>query len=172
MEGQMPTRYFEWALLPPPIGAQVLMLGYPKTDIIPFEDLLNVESNFVPQIGRVSKVCELRRDRGMVNFPCFHIDKPVDDGFSGRPVFWGERLCGIVCSGSLEGGTYAATLWPLCLMEYEYPDLGSFGVKATFGELFESRVLQSRDWPVVKHRISRRCDVDGKPYAHIADSAT
>ncbi len=172
MQKQMPTGFFEWALLPPPIGSQVVMLGYPKTEITPFDEKIYIDTNLVWQVGHVSEIHELRRDRGKLNFPCFHIDQPVDSGFSGGPVFWGERLCGIVSSDSFYGGTYAATLWPLCLMEYECPGLGGLGGKTTVGDLFESRVLHSREWSTLKRRISRRHNENGRLYAHIEDEAT
>ncbi len=167
----MQMRWFDWALMPPPIGSQVVMLGYPSLEITPVDDKMNINLRIVRQVGRVSEIHKLRRERGMMSFPCFHIDKPIDHGFSGGPVFWRGRLCGIVSSGSpLSGGTYAATLWPFCLMEYqyEYPGFGSLGGKTTIGDLFEKRVLHSEDWSALRYRISRRHNENG-PYAHIEE---
>jgi hypothetical protein len=143
------------------------MLGYPKTEITPIgDDLVNIDFKCVFQQGEVIAVYTLMRDQGLMNFPCFQVANPVDRGFSGGPVFWGEKLCGLVCMGpSFDDVTYATTLWPLCLMEYEYPE---FGGPTKFGDLFESRILQSSDWRDVKHRISKQLDENGKPHPHIA----
>ena len=123
---------------------------------------------YVIKEARVTGSYEIRRDAGLFNFPCFSLDKRVDPGFSGGPVFLGEKLCGIV-SGDSFGETYVATLWPLCLLEYEYPDLGSLGGKRNVGELFECGVLRSADWPGLKGRITKRYDSNQRPYAHIED---
>jgi hypothetical protein len=106
----------------------------------------------------------------MFNFPGFQINKPVDYAFSGGggPVFWEDRLCGIVSGGTIDDDTYAASLWPLCLLEYEYPDLGALGVKRVLGELFERGLLRSQDWRHIKDRIAKRYDAEGKPYAEMA----
>lgn len=89
-------------------------------------------------------------------------------GFSGGPVFCEERLCGLVSSDALlETGTYAATLWPLCLLEYEYPDHGSLGRKTKVGDLLDSGVIRSTDWNMIRQRISKRMDDRGRTFAHI-----
>jgi len=165
---QMPTGFFDWSLLPPPIGSQVVMLGYPKTEISTRGDLMDIGVKYVIQVGHVREIHELRRDRGMLTFPCFRIDQPIDPGFSGGPVFWEGKLCGIVSSDSF-GETYAASLWPICLMEYEYPDLGVLGAKKSFGTLFENGVLHAADWPAVKDRITKRYDDNHVPYAYISE---
>ena len=112
---------------------------------------------------RITDVYQLRRDSGLLTFPCFRIDKLVNDGFSGGPVFWEDKLCGIVSTGSVDGSTYAASLWPLCLLEYEYPDLGTLGSRRVFGELFERGVVRSNDWRNIKDRIAKRYDAEGNP---------
>jgi hypothetical protein len=164
MERQM-AGFFDWALVPPPVGSHVVMLGYPKTDIAPIGNLMNINLNYVLEEGEVSDVCEHGRDRGMFNFPGFRINKIIDHGFSGGPVFWEDRLCGLVSGGTIDDGTYAASLWPFCLLEYEYPDLGALGGKRVVGELFECGVLRSQDWLGIKDRISKKYDPEGKPYA-------
>lgn len=166
MEQEM-TGFFEWALVPPPIGSPVVMLGYPKTHIAADGNLMNIGLTYVAQQGVITDVCELGRDRGLYNFPGFCIDKPVDHGFSGGPVFWENRLCGVVSGDTIDGGTYAASLWPICLLEYECPDFGAQGVKRTLGELFERGVLKSQDWRHIKGRITKQYDADGKPHAQI-----
>jgi hypothetical protein len=159
------VRHFEWALLPPPVGAEVVMLGYPQTGIAANSEVMNIQVKYVMQSGRVSAVYERRRDAGMFWFPCFAIDQPVDAGFSGGPVFWDDRFCGIV-SGESFGNTYAATLWPLCLLECAYPDLtGQLGQTHQLGTLFDEGVLRARDWKSVKPRLGYHTDEHGKKIA-------
>lgn len=158
--------FFDWSLLPPPVGARVIMLGYPLTEIKTKGNLLNINLKYVSQEGHVSDVHELKRDNGMLNFPCFRIDSPVNHGFSGGPVFWEDRICGIVSGGGFDDCTYAASLWPLCLLEYKYPDLGVLGESRVFGDLFEAGVLCSKDWPEIKKHIHKEYDGNGRPYVH------
>jgi hypothetical protein len=161
------TGFFDWALLPPPVGSDVVMLGYPLADATSKDGLMTVNSYYVLQEGQVTEIHERHRDRGFLSFPGFRIDQPINHGFSGGRVFWEGRLCGIV-SGDCEGGTYAASLWQLCLLEYEYPDMGILGKKRVFGELFDSGALRSEDWPRIKDRIKKEYEADGRPYAHMA----
>jgi hypothetical protein len=102
----------------------------------------------------------------MYSFPCFRIDKPVNHGFSGGPVFCRGKLCGII-SGGFDDDTYVASLWPLCLLNYKYPDRGALGSERSFADLFDSGELLSEDWPGIKNRISKRYDENGKSYAFI-----
>jgi hypothetical protein len=162
--------YFDWALLPPPKGTEVLMLGFPETEIEPGGgDAVHIQSHIVLQVGKVLEVYEERRSRGFMDFPCFTIGATVDEGFSGGPILWGDRLCGIVSSGSsFSDETCGATLWPVCLLEYENPELGTFGGKQYFGEFFDRGIIRSNDWPEIKDRISKRFDPENdRLYAHI-----
>jgi hypothetical protein len=84
--------YFEWSLLPPPSGSQVIMLGYPQAAVTTEDKIVNLELKYVVQTGQVTDVYEQGHDRGMYSFPCFRISNPVDHGFSGGPVFWGQDL--------------------------------------------------------------------------------
>jgi hypothetical protein len=155
--------YFEWSLLPPPVGSQVVMLGFPNSDVSSIADRTNFRAQYVLQSGEVVEVFERMRDAGMYSFPCFSIDQAVEGGFSGGAVFWEGRLCGIV-SGDSFGHTYAATLWPLCLMECHYPDIaGPLGASHTFGAWFDNGMLRSPDWKAVKERIAIELDDRGQP---------
>ena len=158
--------FFDWSLLPPPCGAEVVMFGFPQADIRTNAGIMKLNVNYVIQRGLVTDVYPINRDRGMYNFPCFRINKAVDHGFSGGPVFYDGQLCGIV-SGGFDDDTYVASLWPLCLLEYEYPDLGALGYKRSFKSLFQSGVLRSKDWPCLEPRIEKRYDENYRPYAHI-----
>lgn len=163
---ELPTSFFSCSLLPPPVGARVSMLGYPNAQVEFVGDQISVDFNCVLQEGTVSQVHVLQRDRGMLSFPCFEVDRPVDGGFSGGPVFWNGTLCGLVSSGSLTESTFVASLWPLCLMEYEYPE---FGGKTNFGALFDDGVVRSTDWTNLKPRISKRTDGHGKAFPFIEE---
>jgi hypothetical protein len=167
MQFKMPARFFEWSLLPPTVGSHVVALGYPKCDIKISGESWNITRRYEMREGTVIEVFALKRDSGMYNFPCFCIDKEVDHGFSGGPVFCNGRLCGIVSGGSVPGVeiTYAASLWPLCLMEYEHPDQRELGRKQPFSQLFDCGVLRSDDWPSLRGRISKQYDDQGKPFA-------
>jgi hypothetical protein len=168
MQVQMPTGFFEWMTQPPPIDSEVVMVGYPQTQIAIAGGQMHTQAHLAVRTGRVREIYELRRDGGMLTFPCFLIDVPVDHGFSGGPVFFEDRLCGLVSSDALlEGGTYAATLWPLALLEYEYPDQGELGRKMKFGELLNSGVIRSIDWNAISQRVSKRTDDRGLVFAHI-----
>src|SRR5713226_2478962 len=142
----MPTTFFEWALEPPGVDETVIMMGFPRTEITVLDEHWNINITCIAQQAKVIEVHGERRDAGMYSFPCFAVDQPVDPGCSGGPVLWRNRLCGIVSGGSIDGRTYVASLWPLTLMEYEYPDLGALGGKARFGDLLERGVIRASDW--------------------------
>lgn len=162
------TGFFDWSLEPPPVGSHVVMVGYPKATITISDGRYNFAHNYPVTAGSVIEVFRLKRDSGMYNFPCFCIDTVVDHGFSGGPVFWNGRLCGIVSGGSVSDVTYVASLWPICLMGYEYRDQADVpGRKLEFGDLFDRRVLRADDWTSVKHRISKKYDGGDRAYAYI-----
>ena len=46
MEHEM-TGFFDWALLPPPVGSNVVMLGYPLADATSKDGLMTVNSYYV-----------------------------------------------------------------------------------------------------------------------------
>jgi hypothetical protein len=69
-------------------------------------------------------------------------------------------------SGGPDDCTYVATLWPLCLVDYEYPDLGGLVQTQNFSCLFDSGVLRSPDWPHMRQRIEKRNDEHGRPYPY------
>lgn len=165
--GRPPTNsgHFPWSLLPPPIGAQVTMVGYPKSQVEFIGASVSVDFTCVVQRGRVTANYPRQREQGMLNFPCFEIDAPVDGGFSGGPVFYDGQLCGLV-SASMDT-TYAAALWPLCLLDYEYTGIGG---STTVGALLDDGVIQASDWSKVKPCISKQVDDCGKSLAFLEGS--
>jgi trypsin-like peptidase len=159
----------EWSLLPPPVGSLVEMVGFPSSKVALAESGSRFSFPFTVRRGWVQEVFETHRDRGMYRFPCFSVNQSVDHGFSGGPVFHNGRLCGVVSGGSIaeESLTYVASLWPICLMEIEYPNLGSLNKKEAIGDWFESGRIRAADWPEVKRRACATRDDRGEPYAYL-----
>lgn len=117
MQYQMPTLFFEWQLQPPPVEATVYAIGYPRLAVKPSDGRLIIDAPFTFQELTVTAIHLMRRDEGMLNFPCFEVSHSLAHGFSGGPVFFEGRLCGIVSSGSsFDTRGFVASLWPLTLM--------------------------------------------------------
>lgn len=156
--------YFHWRLLPPPIGSMVSAIGFPQLGIKPTSKNVVVDVPFTVQRFHVTKIHPLRRDRGMMNFPCFEVDDTVEHGFSGGPVFFEDKLCGIVSSGSgFDKRSYIATLWPLTLMDFT----NEFGLSTRFGDLLNRGVIIAEDWLAIRDRISKgERELEG-PFAFI-----
>lgn len=157
---RMRPLFLTWSLLPPPVGATVVLLGQPR-DPSPTGTPVSSNLTYTAQAATVVEIHERRHDRGMYNFPCFVVDHEVPHGMSGGPVFHENRLCGII-SGELGGQTVVATLWPVCLTEFENPKLGELNRKVTFEALFETGQLTAIDWKLVKGRVAYD-EEDGKP---------
>jgi hypothetical protein len=60
-------------------------------------------------------------------------------------------------------------LVPLCLLEYEYPDLGGIGHKRTLVIYFGGGVVRSTDWACIEPSIETRHDENGRRYVHLID---
>jgi hypothetical protein len=65
---EMPTRFFEWSLEPPPPGEQVVMLGFPGTEITISGDRWNIKCQCVSQRGQVADVYSEKRDAACILF--------------------------------------------------------------------------------------------------------
>ncbi len=116
MEKIWPRRCFDLALIPPPAGAVVQALGFPRHNVTRRDSQVLIDTPVVLVEGLVTEVYTPFRERGFLSFPCFRIQtaQRIDHGFSGGPVFLGDRLCGIISSASnFDEGAYAAALWPL-----------------------------------------------------------
>ena len=164
LQHELPTRPYAWRLLPPPVGSMVTAMGFPSTALTMNPVGLYVETSFIFQRAFVTDVYERQRDRGMLNFPCFKIDKALEHGFSGGPVFFENQLCGIVSAGtSWDPTSYIATLWPICLAEYD----DGLGGRTRFGDLFDRGALRSPQWSDVKKRM--RIAGDDDVQCHLAD---
>ena len=152
----------KWSLLPPPVGTSVVVCGQPR-DCAPNPDCPAETLTYTCRPAVVVANHELHLDRGMYDFPCFIVDVEVPHGMSGGPVFWGDRLCGLV-SGGFWGQTVVASLWPVCLTEFENPALGQLNAAITFESLFASNQITAVDWHLVRGRISYKV-IDGRPVA-------
>jgi hypothetical protein len=162
-----PTRFYDLALLPPPVGTVVHALGYPGADVTPHGDSLHIDTKIEFREGVVIDTYSPYRDRSMLNFPCFAIQIAAGGGFSGGPVFWGDKLCGIV-SAALEIEnkeasdelpiTYVASLWPLVTANI---DLG-LGKSEVIVEYLDCGILRSSDWPQLRGRVVLRTDERGE----------
>jgi len=165
-----PTGYFPWRLLPPPIGAKVYLIGFPGFSLRDFADDeefgIQMELTFVP--ATVTEVYPVRRGTGLLNYPCFEVDRAVEPGFSGGAVIFEETLCGLVSvSSSFEEKTWCATLWPLAFLEFdsELPD-----VMTQMSDLFTVKAIPTVDWAETRNRISQEYDDHGTRYASIVDT--
>lgn len=160
LQAEMPSRFFEWRLTAPPIGSTVWAIGFPQLCIRPDGKDLVVGAPFTLQELQVTKIYSLGRDRGMLSFPCFEVDGSVQHGFSGGPVFYEGKLCGIVASGSaFDNRSHMTLLWPLTLMDYG----NEFGGTSRFGDLLDRRGVVASDWREIRNRISKGENELGEP---------
>lgn len=163
----MPTSFAEWSLLPPPVGSLVALAGFPSANVQsnapgmqfsgPFECIYD---------ATVTDVYDLRLARGFCDFPCFAIDQVVDGGFSGGPVFFDNKLCGLVAA-VLGDRTIVSSLWPISAMKYEYPDLGSLGGATEFRDNFERKVIIAPGWRGIVDRVAVRSPDQGEPFVEL-----
>lgn len=144
-----PASWLPWSVMPPPEGERVHLLGYPQTKAAYAGGDLRVGLMAVAGEGRVTKVHELRRDRGAYKAPCFEITTEVDHGFSGGGVFWNGDLCGLVWGGIMEGGTMVSSLWPVTKM-----GIDGIGPSTSVGVYLDNGTIPSPDWRAVRDRIA------------------
>jgi hypothetical protein len=161
-EYAFPPAFVEWQLEPPPVGAQVELYGYPNTALVNDGKGHSGPVTWVQQTATVTDIFEPMRTHGHLDFPCYRLDRPVDKGFSGGPVFYEGRLVGITSvSLALQEGddserdTYVASLWPLLLMEFEIK-----GQKFRFQDRFDYGTIRTVDHPDFRAKVYRKtCDM-------------
>ena len=137
------------------------MFGIPDASLVTSDTEWNFRAPFSSLSTEVLEVFSLRHDRGFLTFPGFFVRGKVGHGFSGGPVLWNGRLCGVV-SAVLGENTYVASLWPLGLMEIKKADSTERLV-----DWFDQRRIYAHDWSYVRSRISLRVDECGVHFAHI-----
>jgi hypothetical protein len=163
LQKNMP-KFFEWHLCPPPVGATVRAIGYPRHSVTPADKGVDIGAPFTVHELRVTEIFPLYRDRGMLNLPCFEVDDSVEHGFSGGPVFYEGKLCGTISSGSgFDERSYVAALWPLALMDYS----NELKQLTWFGDLLDRGVIVSDCWQELRTRISKGVDEFGNPRVFI-----
>jgi hypothetical protein len=146
----MPHEFLSWRVFPPPVGEKVRLLGYPLSTGRYDDGELEFTAHVTPIETTVTAIYSPYRDRGMYDFPCFEIDAKVDHGFSGGPVFWEDKLCGILSGGSFEDRSIVASLWPVCMVPFgDMPVQGHSSV----ADLLDSGLIRSDDWPTAKKLI-------------------
>lgn len=155
-----PTRFVELQLLPPSRGSQITAVGFPQLAARSAENSRVVlDVPFTVKEGMVTKIYQIRADLGMLNFPCFEVDIHFDHGFSGGPVFFEGRLCGLVShSSSFDARSTCTTLWPIALAKMD----NEFGAQWTIGDMLNNGSLAAVDWADVRDRISLREDEHGR----------
>jgi hypothetical protein len=121
------ARTYRWRrpmlrLRPPAVGDDVSCFGYRGGAARAAVDSEQIKVKWTcspsTAVGRVVEVFGNRRDRGMLDFPCFSTNAPFTHGMSGGPIMLNGVLSGIICAGGLEGAdgqqmTYGVSLWPL-----------------------------------------------------------
>jgi hypothetical protein len=155
--------FLPWALHPPEVGERVTLCGLPDAQVQVGRGL-GFSGAAVAQSATVTEIFPERRDRGMYSFPGFSVDQEIEGGFSGGPVIWRGRLCGIV-SGASIGTSYIATLWPLLLAALGRPDQGQ--EVETLSDLFRRGHLVSSDWPAIEQLIGWDIDDSGRHVAKL-----
>lgn len=161
-----PDWYFPWSVMPPPEGETVRLLGFPGTKPRYVGEDLSIDFKVVPLEAKVTQVFDMRRTRGMYDYPCFEIDVPVEGGFSGGGVFWRGNLCGVVSGGPSWGETtMVSSLWPLSLMSIGE----SVNKHEPLALYLNNGTIRSGDWMQVRKCISSCARENGTLTAHLMD---
>jgi len=158
MMDRMRPLFPTWSLLPPPVGATVVLVGQHRDQSAPGEAVPE-RATYRIMPALVTENFEREHDRGMYNFPGYFVNVDVPHGMSGGAVFWEGRFCGLI-SGGLGGSTYIASLWPMCLTKFESPNLGILNREITLEKMFDTGQLKAVDWNRVKGLISYATERD------------
>ena len=147
---------------PPKVGDPLWAIGFNRQEVsFQGDHGLTWTRTAAVAVGQVDEVHPLRRDRGLLNWPCARTNARIDGGMSGGPVV-DERghIFGIVCSTLAaaqpdeEHASYASLLWPLLGLRIR-TDLLPLGEQAmaadadgavAFLDLYRHGILQSPDW--------------------------
>lgn len=143
----------------PALGSRVAAFGYPSTEILRYaNDRLDLNLRPSSTVGEVTAAYPERRDRSMLNFPCYQVNARFDGGMSGGPVLNDRgKLCGIVCSAmpTIEPPhiSYVSALWPAMFanLDFELPGLTFRGSYQAW-ELARINALHAPDWESIYNR--------------------
>lgn len=148
-EREADQRFFEWHMLPPPVGSLVQVYGLPDQKIEVEGENHSVGAEVWWWNARVERHLRFHA-HGFADFPVYELHRKLPGGFSGAPVFYNDRLAGIFV-----GPAFVACLWPLALHTYCDPD----GREYSFQEYFDTGFISVWDWGDVRGRVNRvPCD--------------
>jgi len=148
-------------LAPPKTGDKVIAVGYYEASIsvraygdAAGESFLDYDHRSTCTSGEVTEVYPIRRDDGLLKWPCFETSAETRPGLSGGPVFHQSgAVCGVLCSQTpspIDAGKYsfyASMVWPSLLLpvrlingdgheeEFRLRDLGRTGLLKVIGDL-------------------------------------
>ena len=162
---ELSGQFFEWHLGLPPKGAVVLAIGYPKHSVAPEGGGIRVGAPFTYLTLEVTQTFPKHHSKGFYDFPGFHAatSNPIEGGFSGGPVFYDGRLCGLV-AGEWDHGAYVTALGPLALMDYTLGEGDKD--KHRFSDLFNNGVIAASDWPAIRDQLWKGRDEFGNPVVY------
>ncbi len=144
-EMEAEQRFFEWHLLPPPIGSLVSVYGLPEQRIEVQGENHSVGADLWWWNARVERHHRFYT-HGFGDFPVYELHREFPGGFSGAPVFYNDRLAGIFIGPAL-----VACLWPLALHTYWDSEQREY----SFADHFDSGLIPVWDWDEVKGRVHR-----------------
>lgn len=145
-EVEKAQEFFEWQMLPPPVGAKVLIFGMPGKLIMNQGDRHTVRFDVHGDVAHVKSISPVTRDCGSWNFPGFTLDREFEFGMSGAAVFYDNALAGI-----FSGPDYVTSLWPLAVHTY----IDTEKKPHAMASLFDSGAIRVRDWTAVNGRVER-----------------
>lgn len=159
-------RFFEWQLLPPPVGSRVLVFGLPEQEIEVEGENHAIGAGVWMWAARVERHHRFFA-HGFGDFPVYELHRELPGGFSGAPVIYKGRLAGIFV-----GPKFVACLWPLAIHTYQDEEKRDY----SFAAHLDTGMIRACDWDEVKGRVHRvHCsevvaglDVDACSKTHVA----
>lgn len=151
-------------------GENVLGIGYYGSSETSRESSEAITINYSQESaftrGKVLEVHPLKRDAGMLNFPCFHTDARFEGGMSGGPIL-NERgfVFGVICSSMppVEEDpkyiSYGALIWPVLMIEVEVLNENGKAEKITLYDLAQKGVIKTDE---SINNINIGPNIDGK----------
>lgn len=104
-----------------PEGSHILSLGYPNFNANKINyNSFNLNHTLHESTGFITNIYKDRRDRGMLNFPCFEFNTKILAGMSGGPILSldSKKVIGVNCSSypedpELPSISFGSSLWPV-----------------------------------------------------------